>query len=194
MSAFTHININSIPSLPKTFRFDERFETDWRFTATRKVFFAMGYEPFFELLTHCSVLLTEKYSHLCWQDGVQGSVAKTFQKVAMLKPRFNQTAEKHCDEAVGLIKLLIQYWQIDASDVAVLKKTMSGEILMRFNDVGAGELQETDVVVIGDVFNSLSQLFFMMQWMEIGAYEPQLLPKPNKSFKDGNWVYDYGFC
>lgn len=188
------MDINTLPRLEKTVKFDDRFNTDWRFSQVRKVFYAMGYPPFFEFLCDWINLICNKYFKAYRGENEQGN-DKLFKKILLLKPRHKDNAFGHCPGALVLIKGLNQYWQVDSNDLAELKRRVSGELLLLLNDIDDERvsLNIEDVIVVKQVFQELADFFFMLQWVEISQFAPEYLPKPQIIYRGDKPTYQWDF-
>lgn len=188
------MDINTLPRLEKSIRFDDRFNTDWRFSQVRKVFFAMGYPPFFEFLCAWVSLILNKQFVADHGENGQGN-HKEFKKILLLKPRHNDNAIIYCTDAFSLMKGLNQYWNLSDTDWSELKKQASPDLLLPLNESDNAQvlLSAEDVEVIKQVLRDLTDFFFMLQWVEISQFAPEHLPKPQVIYRGGKPTYQWGF-
>lgn len=158
--------------LPKHIRFDERFDTDWKFYWTRQIFFALGNPSFLSDLNHWMALAQAHYQF--FDDEI------IYKKFTHLKPDMKDSSDRFVFESYGYLNSIAIALDNHA------QANYFEEWRDSLQDFGKHAITTMYVVTIDDIelikkaFESLITMFYMLQYIETAVFEPNNLPNKKK--------------
>jgi len=161
--------------LPKHIKFDDRFDTDWKFYWARQIFFALGNPAFLADFNQWMKIAQNHYRF--FDDDI------VYKKFTHLTPDMKDSSDRFVFESYSYLNSIAVALDNNAqgNHFADWRDGLQPFALQAINTVYVVTMD--DIPLIKKAFESLITMFYMLQYIETATFEPQNLPK-KKEIRD----------